>query len=118
MKQLHRFAHRSEIPEKGFLIRTVNKRSVGVMRLGDRFIAVLNHCPHAGAPVCQGQFTGTYFWSDERHALDLDKERPVIRCPWHGWEFDVESGAALFPSPRRLAHLETTLEDDHIYIRI
>jgi nitrite reductase/ring-hydroxylating ferredoxin subunit len=36
----------------------------------------------------------------------------VIRCPWHGWEFDLESGRSLF-EPRRFG-LKTyaVTEDD------
>jgi nitrite reductase (NADH) small subunit len=28
------------------------------------------------------------------------KHDRVIRCPWHGWEFDLESGRSLL-EPRR-----------------
>lgn len=32
-------------------------------------------CPHAGGPIGDGQLTGC-----------------VVTCPWHGWQFDVETG--------------------------
>ena len=60
----------------------VDGRSLLVVRLGaDVFVAV-NRCPHRGLPLV----------TDSR---PLDDRRGVIRCPWHGSEFDVRTGAAL-----------------------
>jgi len=44
--------------------------------------ALLDKCPHRGAPLSQGvqrDVTG----------------RPAVHCPYHGWAFDVESGACV-----------------------
>lgn len=40
--------------------------------------AIPNACPHAGAALHDGDQTGT-----------------VVACLWHGWRFDLESGACL-----------------------
>jgi nitrite reductase (NADH) small subunit/3-phenylpropionate/trans-cinnamate dioxygenase ferredoxin subunit len=40
------------------------------------YCAVLNSCPHAGASLAEGHVSG-----DE------------VTCPWHGWRFDLATGA-------------------------
>jgi nitrite reductase/ring-hydroxylating ferredoxin subunit len=43
-----------------------------------RVYAVPATCPHAGAPLANGELTG-----------------PFLRCPWHGATFDVRDGRRL-----------------------
>ena len=45
----------------------------------------------------------------------LDGE--VVRCPWHGWEFDVKSGAGLMAdASARIASYEVTVVDGDVYV--
>jgi 3-phenylpropionate/trans-cinnamate dioxygenase ferredoxin subunit len=87
---------------------SIANREIGVIRLAnDRFRAVLNRCPHRGAPVCRGIVGGT--WppcapGELSYAMDGE----VLVCPWHGWQFDLNSGRELFqPAPARLKLFET-----------
>jgi nitrite reductase/ring-hydroxylating ferredoxin subunit len=32
----------------------------------------------------------------------VDDAAPVIACPWHGWEFDVASGEAIWDKTVRI----------------
>lgn len=50
--------------------------------------------PH-GAPVCRGIVGGTWPPSAPG-ALQFEREGRVLVCPWHGLEFDLESGRKLF----------------------
>ena len=34
--------------------------------------------------------------------MTLADAAPVIACPWHGWEFDVESGEAVWNPSQRI----------------
>jgi 3-phenylpropionate/trans-cinnamate dioxygenase ferredoxin subunit len=34
-------------------------------------------------------------------ALTLERAGEVVRCPWHGWEFDIRTGRSVF-SPDRV----------------
>ncbi|WP_363736426.1 Rieske 2Fe-2S domain-containing protein [Mesorhizobium sp.] len=40
-------------------IAKVRSLSIGVFRIGDSFHALLNVCPHRGAPLCEGPHCGT-----------------------------------------------------------
>jgi nitrite reductase (NADH) small subunit len=75
-------------------------RSIGVYNTGAELFAVLNVCPHQLAPVCSGTVSGTMLPSDPETLL-YGMEHRVLRCPWHGWEFDLSSGETLFRKDKR-----------------
>ncbi|MBW0104997.1 Rieske (2Fe-2S) protein, partial [Pseudonocardia sp. KRD291] len=72
-------------------IVTRGRRSIGVFRVGDRFFAVNNHCPHLGGPLCEGR-TQAQVRSDGPGRYTVADEHTMIACPWHGWEYDLETG--------------------------
>ncbi|MCI0637271.1 MAG: Rieske (2Fe-2S) protein [Actinobacteria bacterium] len=90
---------------------------VGVFNLGDRLVAYRNHCPHQGAPVCQGRVGGTTLPSAPGEYVFGLRGR-VLHCPWHGWEFDLETGNALFGHRVRLAPVDVEVEDGVIVLSI
>ena len=80
----------------------VQSSSIGIFNISGRLYAVRNLCPHHGAPLCEGSFSGTMMPSEPgEYSYGMDEQ--VIRCPWHGWEFDVTSGESLFGVDRRSA---------------
>jgi nitrite reductase (NADH) small subunit len=74
---------------------------IGVFRLGTEYFAYRNVCPHAGAPVCEGKICGTTLPSDV-YKYEYSADKKVLRCPWHGWEFDLKTGAHLVDEKTRL----------------
>ena len=73
-------------------------RSIGIVNAGDAFYAVLNICPHALAPVCEGRLTGTLLPSEPGRAV-WGMDGRILRCPWHGFEFDLANqGQTVFTS--------------------
>src|SRR3954464_12694219 len=74
-------------------------RPVGVISVGEEFFAVSDRCPHMGASMCTGSLSGTMV-SAAPHELASGMDDRVLRCPWHGWEFDLESGRSLLEPAR------------------
>jgi nitrite reductase/ring-hydroxylating ferredoxin subunit len=68
---------------------------IGVLRWKDRFFAVHNRCPHQKGPLCLGIVSGRLVASAPG-AMEVDDDVPIVACPWHGWEFDLERGRALW----------------------
>jgi nitrite reductase (NADH) small subunit len=96
----------------------LDAQSLVILRCDDAIHAFRNECPHQGAPLCSGRFAGTMVPS-EPGTLEYGLRRDVIRCPWHGWEFRVSSGQAVFGiSSRRLAKYETDLRGGDVYVRL
>lgn len=76
-------------------IVSINQVTVGVFHLPDGFYALANRCPHRGAPLCQGVVTGL-ITAERAFEFNLSRDGEVVRCPWHGWEFDITTGRSLF----------------------
>ena len=93
------------------------RREVGVVRLpGDRFRAVLNRCPHRGAPICKGVFGGTLLPSDPDD-LRFGMAGEVVRCPWHGYEFSLDTGECLFTGDDlRLRTFPVEVRDGRVFV--
>lgn len=107
----HHVAQTSEIEPGRPKILEINGKSIGVFFEGGRFFAVLNHCPHFGAPVCLGKVFGAVV-ADEPGVQSYDASRPILRCPWHRWEFDLETGRALTPIKQRLKTYNVVVRDN------
>ena len=94
----------------------IEGRSIGVFNVRGHYIAVLNLCPHEFAPVCLGRLGGTTLPSAPGEWV-WGREGEILACPWHGWEFDLLTGACL-TDKRRLRMYEVTVEDDQIIIMV
>ncbi len=79
-------------------IVTVAGREIGIFNVKDEFFAlIVNRCPHEGAPLCIGPIVGR-FTADRPGEYRLERHGEMLRCPWHGWEFDIKTGQSLVPS--------------------
>ena len=99
----------SEIPPGGRKIVELAGRSIGVFNLGGEFFAIRNRCPHQGAALCTGQL-GSAVTSPGPGRYDVHREGEILRCPWHGWEYDVRTGQSWFdPKGVRVKAYETVV---------
>jgi 3-phenylpropionate/trans-cinnamate dioxygenase ferredoxin subunit len=110
-------AQTNEIPAGGRKIVEVAGKSVGVFHVGDQYVAVLNLCPHEFAPVCRGQVRGTTLPSGPGEPMRWGRDGEILACPWHGWEFDLLTGACL-TDRRRLKRYPVTVENDTVFVEI
>jgi 3-phenylpropionate/trans-cinnamate dioxygenase ferredoxin subunit len=100
----------AEIPPGQRKIIEVGGVSIGVFNVNGTFYALRNRCPHQGAPLCQGSLKGTTLPSAPGEYL-WAREGEILRCPWHGWEFDVTTGRSVFnPHRVRVRAYEVTVE--------
>ena len=66
-----------ELPEGRVKPVTCGAQTVCMTRFEGRFAALDNKCPHQGGPLGEGSI-----------------ENGLLRCPWHGWDFDPITGKA------------------------
>ena len=59
----------------------IGKRDIALARVGDEFFALSNVCRHAFGPLGEGFLDGF-----------------ALMCPWHGWRYDVRTGATDHPN--------------------
>lgn len=89
-----------ELPPGARTIREFNGLSIGVFNVGGTFYALLNRCPHKAAPLCRGRVTGLVTAPAPREFV-MERDGEIVRCPWHGWEFDITTGQSVF-NPHRV----------------
>jgi 3-phenylpropionate/trans-cinnamate dioxygenase ferredoxin subunit len=94
MTARHVVASANEIPPGGRKIVEVGGRSLGIFNVGGRYYALKNTCPHEGGPLCIGTITGLAVSSGPGN-YGLEREGEILRCPWHGWEFDILTGRSV-----------------------
>ncbi len=85
-----------EFPVGRFCVVEIARREIGVVQLRPgEFRAVHNECPHKGAPICRGKFGGT--WAPSAPGtLEFVMADQVLTCPWHGFQFDLDTGRELY----------------------
>jgi 3-phenylpropionate/trans-cinnamate dioxygenase ferredoxin subunit len=103
-------------------IVTLEGRSIGVFNVDGKFFAIRNTCPHQGASLCLGELYGT-LESAGPGDYRLDPDQVILRCPWHGWEFDLRTGQSWFdPGRTRVRRYDVTLASPaatpHLHERI
>jgi nitrite reductase/ring-hydroxylating ferredoxin subunit len=105
-----------ELPPGTRKIAKVGRREIGVFNVDGRFLAITNICPHHRAPLCVGPLTKE-MTSSKVGEYELREERNVLRCPWHSFEFDLETGRNLLePDRYRVAVYEAALEGDDVVV--
>ena len=63
--------------------------------------AVSNTCPHADGPLGEGALQGT-----------------KVLCPYHGWAFDVTTGACETNASSSIDVFEVQIKDDAVCVRL
>ncbi len=90
----HELIDLDELPVGTMRALEVDNLSLVVCRTHDGVHAFRNRCPHQGAVLSNGSMLEKVVEApddpDTRYALS-DAEF-VIRCPWHGYEFDADTG--------------------------
>ena len=107
----------AEFEERRFRIVEAGGHEVGVLRWRDRFFAMHNRCPHQKGPVCLGVVSGRLGGSAPG-SMEVDEEVPVVACPWHGWEFDLARGRALWDESYAVRTVPVRVEDGRVLLEI
>lgn len=101
-----------EIPPGGRKIVEVGGRSLGVFNVAGEYYALRNNCPHEGGPLCVGPICG-FVYSEMPGEYEYTRQGEIVRCPWHGWEFDIKTGQSWFDPRRvRVRSYEVTVEPE------
>lgn len=87
----HVVATVDQIPAGERLVVTIDGREIGIFNVDGEYFAVGNRCPHEGASLCKGRLTGLVEAS-EPGSYRYSRRGEMVRCPWHGWEFDLRTG--------------------------
>lgn len=110
----HVVGRRQDLPPGGRLIVRVEGREIGVFNLDGNLYALGNTCADQAGPVCEGRLFPNL-------QAEITPERTIreyvcddgciLACPWHGWEYDIRTGVALW-NPRYRLRTYAVREDE------
>jgi nitrite reductase/ring-hydroxylating ferredoxin subunit len=105
----------ADLEREGRVIARVEGREVGVLRAGGVLRGVRNRCPHHGGPLCLGTVAERLVGHPGGYELS---GASVLRCPWHGWEFDPVTGACLDDPALRVAVYPAKADDGRVLVDV
>jgi nitrite reductase/ring-hydroxylating ferredoxin subunit len=77
----------------------VNGNPVAVFNVDGNFYAINDTCRHRGGPLGEGELDGK-----------------IVICPWHGWRYDVTSGANELVPDLPTEKYEVKVEGDDVLV--
>jgi len=116
MSNLVRVSKTSELKDGTMKDVSVNGREILLAKVGNKYYAADNRCPHMRGKLSKGKLEGT-----------------VVTCPLHGSQFDLSDGRVVrwlkgsgvvsavgrvLKSPRQLATYNVNIEDDRILVEV
>ena len=91
----------AELSDGDVIEAMVGDRALAVARVGEEVYALDNVCPHAGGPLGDGTLDGC-----------------ELTCPWHGWQYDVESGQNCLTESICQTSWPVEIENGHVTIEL
>jgi nitrite reductase (NADH) small subunit len=77
------------------------EEEIAIANDGESVYAVQGHCLHLKGPLGEGKLEGD-----------------LLRCPWHGWTYDVRTGLNDFDHAIRLDTYEVRVADGEIQVAV
>ncbi len=90
-------------------------RGIGIFNVNGTFYAIRNVCPHKGGPLCRGRLR-PHVAGPEVGAFEFEREGEILKCPWHQWEFDLQTGLSLYAPRLRVKTYPVRVEDGHLVL--
>ncbi len=94
-------ANVSDVPEGEVRVVEPAGKALALVNVDGAFFALDNRCLHRGGPIGEGELDGTF-----------------LTCPWHGWRWDVKTGAHANNPGVKVACYPVTIDGDAVYVDI
>jgi nitrite reductase/ring-hydroxylating ferredoxin subunit len=77
----------------------VGGKPLALFNVDGTFYALDNTCLHRGGPLGEGELDGR-----------------IVTCPWHGWQYDVTTGANANNPSVKVACVPVTVEGASVFV--
>jgi nitrite reductase/ring-hydroxylating ferredoxin subunit len=81
------------------IVAEVNGKTLAVFNVDGAFHAIDNTCIHRGGSLGEGDLEGS-----------------VVTCPWHGWQYDVTTGACVANPSAKVERYEVQVEGTDVKV--
>lgn len=96
-----KIARTGDVPPGQGRVVQAGPRSLALFNVDGAYHVIDNTCPHRGGPMGDG-----------------DLEGRVAICPWHGWRWDVTTGANANNPAVKIACFPATVVDGDVYVEL
>ena len=101
MGTLTKVATVADVPKGTGKVVEIGGKKLAVFNCDGQFYAMDNTCRHRGGPLGEGSLAGT-----------------TVTCPWHGWTYDVSSGACGMNPAMKLQTYGVTVDGQDILVAL
>jgi nitrite reductase/ring-hydroxylating ferredoxin subunit len=99
MANFVRICKTTDIKEGSGKSMEINGKPVAVFNVKGNFYAINDVCGHRGGPLGEGELDGN-----------------TVICPWHGWRYDVTTGANELVPDLPTNRYDVRIEGDDVLI--
>lgn len=78
-------------------------RIVAIFRSNGQFFGFANRCPHKGASLCAGE---------------LSSDGLLVRCPWHNWAYDLNTGRSPLDPNERIRTYPVRTKGEYVVVEV
>ena len=96
-----RVGNAGDVPPGEGRVVDADGKSIALFNVSGRYYATDNSCPHRGGPLAEGDLDGA-----------------IVICPWHGWRWDVTTGANVNNPAVTVACFPVIVEPDGIFVEL
>jgi nitrite reductase (NADH) small subunit len=75
-------------------------KTIALFNVGGKFHAIDNTCKHQGGPLGEGMCEGN-----------------IVTCPWHGWQYNVETGENVANAQVKVDIYDVKVEGEEIKVK-
>lgn len=84
---------------KARIVSIPGGEEIALFNIDGKILALTNECPHDGGPLGEGYI-----------------EDCKVTCPWHGWEFNIATGACTNVEGEEAKRYDIEVENGEIYL--
>ena len=111
----------NDLPEGSRKTVNVEDTPVLVLHVDGSYYAIEATCPHQSGPLGQGivlpKLEATFVSAGKGLEESFSETILTISCPWHGWEFDLSTGAHCGDSEVTLSTFEIVEKEGELFLK-
>lgn len=96
-----KIAEKSDLNPGECKVVEVEGKTLAIFNVAGSFYAVDNTCLHRGGPLGEGELDGK-----------------IVTCPWHGWQYDVATGANVNNPAVKVACFPVKVEGTAVFVEV
>lgn len=94
---------KDELPDNSQLIVSSGNKKIALFHYNKKITALANTCLHKAGPLGLGSITSKYGGM-------------FVTCPWHGWEYNIETGGSPPGSQDQQAVYNVKIEGEFLFV--